>query len=101
MFNSVETCKLIRTSKHKDAIGQLVACETSRTVYCQSSDVSRSEWLAAGQAGLAADLRLTVNAHSYNGEEICEYRGQRYGIYRTYLTDRQQIELYLERKAGV
>lgn len=101
MYNTIESCVLIRTEKHKDAIGQMVETEHRRAVLCESTAVSSAEWFNAGQIGLAAELRLLIHCSSYNGEEICEYRGQRYGIYRTYLNERQQVELYLERKAGV
>ena len=40
-------------------------------------------------------------APDYQKEELCEYDGVRYGIYRTYKRDADHIELYLERKAGV
>jgi hypothetical protein len=36
----------------------------------------------------------------YNGEDTAEYDGKRYGIYRTYERDDEQVELYLEKKAG-
>lgn len=39
--------------------------------------------------------------YDYQGEEIAEINGDRYGIYRTYFATTDTIELYLEKKAGV
>ena len=36
----------------------------------------------------------------YNGEEVCEFKGMRYMIYRTYHTRNDMIELYAERREG-
>ena len=37
----------------------------------------------------------------YQGEEIAILNGARYGIYRTYSPNGEEMELYLEQKAGV
>lgn len=92
---------LISTSYTKDAIGQQVPKEKKRDVFCNVSSVSLSEWSDAGQAGLNPEYRATMFAPDYEGEEIAELDGIRYGIYRTYLGRNEEIELYLERKAGV
>ena len=34
------------------------------------------------------------------GETVCEYNGESFSIYRTYETDSDYIELYVERKGG-
>ena len=39
-------------------------------------------------------------APDYEGEELAEIDGVRYGVYRTYLGSNESIELYLERKTG-
>lgn len=85
----------------KDAIGQLVPIEVPRDVFCNITSVSASEFFEAGRAGIRPELRATLFAFDYNGEEIAELDGVRYGVYRTYLGKGETIELYLERKAGV
>lgn len=92
---------LIGTTYTADSIGQQIAEETPREVYCGVSSVSASEWFEAGRAGLKPEYRVTMFAPDYQGEEIAELDGVRYGIYRTYLSGNETIELYLERKAGV
>lgn len=92
---------LISKSYSVDAIGQQVATETRRTVFCDVQSVSRSEWATAGQLGLKPELVATMFAPDYQGEEVCELEGIAYGIYRTYVGRNERIELYLERKVGV
>lgn len=92
---------LIGVTYTADSIGQQIAEETSREVYCGVSSVSASEWFEAGRTGLKPEYRVTMFAPDYQGEQIAELDGVRYGIYRTYLGGNETIELYLERKVGV
>lgn len=92
---------LIDVTYKKDAIGQQVPKEMTREVFCNVTSVSASEWFEAGKAGLNPVYRATMFAPDYNGEQIAELDGVRYGVYRTYLGKNESIELYLERKAGV
>lgn len=92
---------LINKSYQKDEIGQLIPVETRRDVYCNVSSISASEWFEAGRAGMNPEYRVTMFVYDYQGEDIAELNGVRYGIYRTYLGSNESIELYLEKKAGV
>lgn len=98
---------LIGVAYTEDEIGQLVPMETERAVWASIQSVTRAEWAQAGQAGLNPELVLTMPRVNYNGQKIVELRkdcGQvvRYGVYRTYFDrDSDEIELYLEQKAGV
>lgn len=74
--------------------------ETKKEVFCEVKSVSGNEWASAGSQGLKAEYKVTVFAYDYQGEEIAELDGVRYGIYRTYLANNEDIELYLERKSG-
>lgn len=98
---------LIGEAYTKDKIAQLAPMETERAVWASIQSVTRAEWAQAGQAGLNPELVLTMPRVNYNGQKIVELRkdcGQpvRYGVYRTYFSnDSDDIELYLEQKAGV
>ena len=92
---------LISLEHEADALGQLVPKEVSREVFCRVGSISQNEWYAAGNAGLKAQLKLTLFSGDYQGEAIVELDGVRYGVYRTYLAKHSQMELYLEQKAGV
>lgn len=96
-----EVIKLISVSYTTDALGQRIPTESATTRYCQLSSVSQAEWFEAGRNGLKAEYRAVMDANEYGGEEIAEINGVRYGVYRTYRTRSDTIELYLERKAGV
>ena len=63
---------LIRQTYVKDAIGQPIATEVRRDVYCNLRSVSRSEWATAGQMGLKAELVAEMFAPDYHGEQIAE-----------------------------
>lgn len=63
---------LIRQAYVKDAIGQPIATEVPRNVYCNLRSVSRSEWATAGQMGLKAELVAEMFAPDYRGEQIAE-----------------------------
>lgn len=85
----------------KDALGQLIPGEPEKsTVYCRKDSVSRTEWLSAAQLGKKAAWRVTVWADEYHGEETSVLDGVRYGIYRTYQANADEVELYLEQKVG-
>ena len=92
---------LIAVTYSTDDIGQKTENETTRTVYCNLRSVTRQEWKDAGERGFKPALQATMFGYDYEGELIAEVNGQRYGIYRTYFTTNDQIELYLEQKAGV
>ena len=63
---------------------------------------NRAEWYSAGQEGRKPELVFTTPIINYSGQPEAEYRGTRYGIYRTYFqAESDMIELYLQRKAGL
>lgn len=92
---------LISVTYSTDSIGQRVPEEVSRDVFCDISSVSASEWFEGGRSGMNPEYRATMFSPDYNGEQIAELDGVRYGIYRTYLGRNETVELYLEKKAGV
>ena len=92
---------LVDVTYTADAINQQIPQETTRDVFCDVSSVSAQEFFDAGQIGLKPEWRVTMFSPDYNGEQIAELNGIRYGVYRTYLGKNETIELYLERKAGV
>lgn len=91
---------LISETYAPDAIGQMVATEKERDVFCNVQSVSQSEWFQGGQNGLNPEYKVTMFAPDYEGEKLVEFNGVRYGIYRTYVRQDELLELYLERKTG-
>lgn len=73
----------------------------TRDIFCRKENVKRSEWLSAAQLGLKAAWCVTIWADEYHGEMVAVLNGTRYGIYRTYQVNTEELELYLEQKVGV
>lgn len=97
-----ELLMLERPVYESDGLGQKIQTGVqTRTVYCGEKSITRAEWAAAAQNRLKAAYCLTVWADEYEGETVAIYGGVRYGIYRTYRKGSDEIELYLEQKAGV
>lgn len=92
---------LIKETYHKDPIGQNIAHETERKVYCNIQSVSGTEWFDGSRNGLNPQYKVTMFKFDYEGELIAKYKNVRYSIYRNYETRDDNIELYLEKKAGV
>ena len=90
------------TTYKQDAMCQYVPDgKTTRDIFCKIQNVKRSEWAAAATRGLKAAWCITIWADEYQGETVAILDGIRYGIYRTYRPNTEEMELYLEQKAGV
>ena len=72
-----------------------------RKIFCSVQNVKRSEWAAAAHKDLKAMYCVTIWADEYQGETVAVLNGVRYGIYRTYQPNAEEMELYLEQKTGV
>lgn len=96
-----EIAVLIGKTYKEDAIGQRIASETKREVFCGIGSISGSEKLEAGRNGITAEYKLSMFQPDYQGEESVEIAGRRYAVYRTYQARNDTMELYLEAKAGV
>lgn len=96
-----QTINLISEAYAEDEYGVLVPTRTKRQVYCNVSSVSASEWFEGSRNGLNPEWRFTMFAPDYQGEEIVEFSGVQYSIYRTYHARNDTIELYAELRKGV
>lgn len=101
-FNKDTLIELIKVTAGTDAEGfPIDEQESTSKVWGCVTSVDRSEFYNAGQRNLKPEYRITIWAAEYDGEEIVEIDGERYGVYRTYRRDySDEIELYVERKAG-
>lgn len=73
----------------------------TRDIFCRKENVKRSDWLSAAQLGMKAAWCVTIWADEYHGEMVAILDGIRYGIYRSYQVNTEELELYLEQKVGV
>ena len=93
--------KLIARSYTTDSYGVLQPTKTERTVYANITSVTGAEWFEGGRNGLNPELRAIMFSPDYEGEEVVEYNGVQYSVYRTYQARTDVLELYLERSKGV
>lgn len=101
---------LIKDFYEVDELGQRVPKRLPRQIYCKVTSVTGSEWASAGQNGIRPEYRVIIFRHDYCGEETvniggfidgCEViGGMDYTVYRTYYRDTDEMELYLEKRAG-
>lgn len=102
-MNRASTIDLLKKTYTTDDMGQKLYTTESKTVYATITSISRAEWVSysqTGRQGLVPAYVATVFFGDYEGENECIYDGQTYGIYRTYERDDEQVELFLEKKAG-
>lgn len=92
--------KLVTETKTQDALGVYQITRSYTSVFCNVSSVSQSEFFEGGRTGLNPAYKMTLFYGDYHGEEILEYKGQTYAIYRTYQRTTDTLELYVERKGG-
>lgn len=96
-----EVITLISVTKTKNAYGIETGTETGRDVFVNVQSVTRQEFFDAGQAGLQPQYVFVMFGPDYDGEKIVEYKGKRYSVYRTYARKDDNLELYVEERAGV
>ena len=92
--------KLVSYTYEKDSYGVLRRNSTSRKVFVDVVSVSASEFFDGGRNGLKPALRFTMFRYDYQNEDVIEYEGVQYSIYRTYFKNYDQIDLYTELKKG-
>lgn len=95
-----EVITLITETKTQDDYGVWNITETTRDVFCQVDSVTRAEFFEGGRNGLNPEYKFTLFFGDYEGERDVEYKGDRYGIYRTFRGRTDTMELYAERKGG-
>lgn len=101
-MDKTNVIQLVAVTITDDATRQKVEVESEpREVFCSVKNITRAEWTAAGQRGLKPAACVVVWASEYQGEEIVILDGRRYGVYRTYQPNPEEVELYLEKKGGV
>lgn len=91
---------LITQSRTQNDYGVWETTETTSDIYAQVESVSQSEFFEGGRNGLNPAYKFIVYAFEYNGETIISYNNERFGVYRTYRTKTDMLELYVERKGG-
>ncbi|CAM3743983.1 phage head closure protein [Cohnella lubricantis] len=89
-----EAVQLIKVTTGEDAGGYPIdPVESSREVLANELSVKRSEFYAANQSGMRADVVFEIHAIEYEDEKLLEHAGKRYEVIRTYSSEPEYIEL--------
>lgn len=93
-----------------DSLGQRVPDFQVRTVFCNIASVTGAEWFSGGQNGIRPEYRVTMFRYDYHGEETVNIGGElyegiltggtNYTVYRTYIRNTDELELYVEKRTG-
>ena len=93
---------LISKTVTTDSIGQPIVTTSTKELLAQEiNSITLNEFSAGKQNGLSPDIRFRISSFAYNGEEIVEYGGTKYEVYRTYQADDNSVDIYCQRMVGV
>lgn len=95
-----EVIELISKTRIKNKLGVYETTETAKEVFCSVESIGSAEFFRAGEAGLKPTLKFTMFRYDYNSEECLNYKGVKYNIYRTYVKQGEEIELYCSKDIG-
>lgn len=93
--------KLISSAYENDQYGVSRKTESERTIFADVRTVTQTEWFEGGRSGLNPQFKMIMFAPEYKGEQVVEYGGNRYLVYRTYQPNPDKLELYVQKEAGV
>ena len=99
-MNRNNVCNLVSRVFTKNIYGVETYQEVKRQVFCAVDSITASEFFEGGANGLKPDLRFTLFFGDYNDEEVVEFEGKKFTVYRTYKTSGDKVELYCERRIG-
>jgi SPP1 family predicted phage head-tail adaptor len=92
-----DVCYLVSIITEKDALGQTVIKEKKKfMVFCQKLSVTRAEFNAANQAGHKPNFLIVTDADAYDYQQLLEYQGNEYSIYKSFFRYDNLVELYCE-----
>lgn len=99
-MNRSSVAYLVVDSYTQNEFGVMEKSTTRYKVFVNVASVTGQEWFEGGRNGLNPQFRFTLFSHDYHGEQVIEYQGVQYTIYRTYLRNVDEIELYVEKRKG-
>lgn len=100
MTSKQDFITLLSENVSTDSIGQeVVTGYSEEELPCGVRSATQSEQAEAHRRGFQAEYRCDVFILDYAEEHLCEFRGTRYEIYRTYDSG-DRIELYIGTRIG-
>ena len=99
-MNRSDVAYLVVESFTQNEYGVMESSTTKHKVYVSVASANQQEWFEGGRNGLNPQFRFTMFTFDYHNEKIIEYKGTQYTIYRTYIKNIDEIELYVELRKG-
>ena len=99
-MNLAEKIALISTEYTQDDIGEWTETPVKKVVFARVESITMNEFYQAGMQGFKPDYRMTVWMNEYSDQELLEYKGKNYTIYRTYRKNDGRLELYVTERKG-
>lgn len=99
-MNRAEKIVLLSIEYTQNDLGEWVEQVTETEVFAIVQSISMNEFYEAGREGMKPDYRFHVWLTEYNDQELVEYKGKRYRVYRTYIRNDGRIELYVNEQKG-
>ena len=96
-----DVCFLMSSTIIVDELLQEIEVTLPELVYCATSSIGQREFSASMQAGLKAERTIIIDHDEYDGQKEVEYNRKKYSVYRTFVRDDGNIELYCEVRTGV
>ena len=101
MMDGMIVFRSIKNQRDVDGVARPGKPE-NREVFARVQSVTRAEFFGAGKRDFKPEFVFTVFHDEYRGEDVCEYEGQPYAIYRTFrVPDTDDLELYAKQDRGV
>lgn len=95
-----DICFLMSSTIIIDELLQEIEETLPELVYCATSSIGQREFSASMQAGLKAERTIIIDHDEYDGQKEVEYNRKKYSVYRTFVRDDGNIELYCEVRTG-
>lgn len=99
-MNLAEKIKLISIEYEQDDLGEWTETRSETEVFARIESVSMSEFYQAGMQGFKPEFKMTVWLNEYANQDLLEYSGKVYDVYRTYRRDDGRLEMYVTEKKG-
>ena len=99
-MNLAEKIELITTEYTQDELGEWIETQKTSEVFAIVNSVSMSEFYQAGLQGFKPEYQMMIWQTEYSGQELVEYNGKVYTVYRSYRRTDGRIELYVTQKKG-
>jgi hypothetical protein len=94
-------CNLITQVRGKDKLQQdVVLSETKEETFCAVGTITQTEYGISSREGFMPAKLIIIDYDTYDFQKELEFEDTRYTIYRTFVKEDGDIELYCEVRVG-